>query len=78
MRGPETSPKDYPCPPQAEMQEMIKITQTITLKFEHVRVDLYDIKGKIYIGELTLTPESGIMDYFTNEGVEVAGHKNRK
>ena len=78
MRGPEASTKDYPCPPQAEMMEMIKIAQTIAQKFEHVRVDLYDIKGKIYIGELTFTPEGGIMDYFTNEGVEAAGHKARK
>lgn len=78
MRGPEASTKDYPCPPQTEMQEMIKIAQKIAQKFEHVRVDLYDIKGKIYIGELTFTPEGGIMDYFTNEGVEAAGHKDRK
>lgn len=78
MRGPEASTKDYPCPPQAEIQEMITIAQTIAQKFEHVRVDLYDIKGKIYIGELTFTLEGGIMDYFTNEGVEAAGHKDRK
>lgn len=78
MRGPEASTKDYPCPPQAEMQEMIKIAQTIAQKFEHVRVDLYDIKGKIYIGELTFTPEGGIMSYFNNQGIEAAGYKMRK
>lgn len=78
MRGPEASMKDYPCPPQTEMQEMIKIAQMIAQKFEHVRVDLYDIKGKIYIGELTFTPEGGIMDYFNNEGVEAAGHRHKE
>ena len=56
---------------------MIKIAQTIAQKFEHVRVDLYDIKGKIFIGELTFTPEGEIMNYFTNEGVEAAGHKKK-
>lgn len=67
MRDPEVSTKDYPCPPQTEMHKMIKIAQKIAQKFEHVRVDLYDIKGKIYIGELTFTSEGGIMNYFNNQ-----------
>lgn len=75
VKGPEASTKDYPCPPQTELQEMINIAHTIAQKFEHVRVDLYDIKGKIYIGELTFTPEGGIMDYFNNIGIDAAGHK---
>lgn len=77
MKGSEASTKDYPCPPQAEMKEMIKIAQTIAQKFEHVRDVLYGIKGKIYIGELTFTPEDEIMDYFTNERVEAAGYKKK-
>lgn len=75
MRGPEASAKDYPCPPKEELQQMIDIAKQIAQRFEHVRVDLYDIQGKIYIGELTFTPEGGIMDYFNNKGVEAAGHK---
>ena len=74
MRGPEASTKDYPCPPKEELQEMIHIAEQIAQRFEHVRVDLYDIQGKIYIGELTFTPEGGIMDYFNNKAVEAAGH----
>lgn len=56
------------------MKKMTDIAQLIAKKFEHVRVDLYAIGDKIYIGELTFTPEGGIMSYFTNKAVEAAGH----
>lgn len=78
MRGPEASTKDYPSPPKEELQEMIDIAQQIAQRFEHVRVDLYDIQGKIYIGELTFTPEVGILSYFNNKAVDAAGHKLRR
>jgi hypothetical protein len=32
-----------------------------------VRVDLYEIKDKIYFGELTFTPAAGVCSYYTDE-----------
>lgn len=37
------------------LTEMISIA-----KFRFHRVDLYDVKGKIYLGELTFYPASGM------------------
>lgn len=55
--------------------EMIKIAETIAKQFTHVRVDLYSLpSGKIYIGELTFTPQGGIMSYFTNSAIKALGH----
>lgn len=39
--------------------EMVKIVETLSKDFDHVRVDLYNVKGKIYFGELTFTNGGG-------------------
>lgn len=39
--------------------EMIKVANELCSKFPFVRVDLYNVDGKIYFGELTFTPAAG-------------------
>ncbi len=41
-------------------EEMINIAERLSKDFKFVRVDLYNINGKIYFGELTFTPRGGI------------------
>jgi hypothetical protein len=41
------------------LKEMIKIAKNLSKDFEYVRVDLYNVDGKIYFGELTFTHGSG-------------------
>lgn len=53
---------------------MLEISKAIAEKFPHVRVDLYDSGDRIYFGELTFTPQGGIMSYFTNEALAILGH----
>ena len=43
--------------------------------FPQVRVDFYDIEGKIYFGELTFTSLGGMMNYFTQEALNDMGEK---
>lgn len=38
---------------------MIKLSEQLSKKIPFVRVDFYDINGKIYFGELTFYPGSG-------------------
>ena len=38
---------------------MIDIAKVLCVGFPHVRVDLYNIDGKIYFGEMTFTNGSG-------------------
>ena len=40
-------------------EKMLDIAQTLSQGFPHVRVDLYNIDGKIYFGEMTFTNGSG-------------------
>lgn len=46
--------------------EMLKIAEILSKDFIHVRVDLYNVEGKIYFGELTFTTAAG-MGKFTDE-----------
>ncbi len=49
--GPIEKPKNY--------DKMIKIAETLSKDFSHVRVDLYNENGRIYFGELTFTTAAG-------------------
>lgn len=40
--------------------KMIEICEKLSAKFDFVRIDLYNLDGKIYFGELTFTPAAGI------------------
>ncbi len=52
---------DYPLKKPENWDEMVKIAENLADKFPFVRVDLYNIKGKIYFGEMTFTPAKGTL-----------------
>ena len=47
----------------SNFDEMIQIAKILSKDFPHVRVDLYNIDGKIYFGELTFYNGSGYKGY---------------
>lgn len=47
----------------ANIDEMIQVAERLSSEFPHVRVDLYNVNGKIYFGELTFFNASGYMEY---------------
>ncbi len=62
---------DIPKPKNFEM--MIDIANTLSKGFSHVRVDLYNVDGKIYFGEMTFTNGSGLDPIIPNEYDKVLG-----
>ena len=44
------------------LSEMEKIVEVLGKSFQFVRVDLYNVHGKIYFGELTLWSAGGIIN----------------
>lgn len=42
------------------LNEMLSVAKKLSEDFEYVRVDMYNIDGDIYFGELTFTPFSGL------------------
>lgn len=51
--------RDISIPKPQNFDVMLKIARKLSEGFPHVRVDLYNIDGKIYFGEMTFTNGSG-------------------
>lgn len=47
--------------------EMVELAEKLSMKIPFVRVDFYEILGKIYFGELTFSPGSGFEEFSPNE-----------
>lgn len=62
---------DVPCPRM--FSEMKKIARDLCKPFQYVRVDLYQVGGKVYFGELTFFPAGGAPDFIPAEYDEVVG-----
>ncbi|SEF75293.1 TupA-like ATPgrasp [Butyrivibrio sp. Su6] len=56
-------------------EKMIELAEKLSEGFSHVRVDLYNINGKIYFGEMTFTTGSGFFKYDPEEFDEIIGEK---
>ncbi len=54
-------PTTIPAP--ENLDTMIAAANRIAKDFPFVRVDFYDNYGKVYLGELTFTPEACLLDY---------------
>ena len=53
--------------------QMMLIAEKLAKPFPVVRVDLYNIGGKIYFGEMTFTSLGGLMDFYTDEFQKMCG-----
>lgn len=45
------------------LEQMVGIAETLGKDFGFVRVDLYEVDGQVYFGELTFTPSAGYMPF---------------
>ena len=52
-----------PIPRPEHLEEMLDIARCLSRGIPHVRVDLYNISGRIYFGELTFFHMSGLMPF---------------
>lgn len=50
---------DYDAPEPPNLSEMLSVASKLSAGLGFVRVDLYNLAGKIYFGELTFTPLAG-------------------
>lgn len=63
------------CNKPENLEEMNEIAEKLSDIFPFVRVDLYNIEGKIYFGELTFTPCGGLITIQSDEAQKVLGDK---
>lgn len=59
-------PQDYSViyPKPDNLEEMLQIARKLSAGFKHVRVDLYNVEGRIFFGELTFFHGAGTDEYF--------------
>lgn len=55
------------------LELMLEYAAKLAEDFEFVRVDLYDTGEKVFFGELTFTPQKGIVSYFSNRAAKIMG-----
>ncbi|AOY52888.1 ATP-grasp fold amidoligase family protein [Clostridium perfringens] len=55
------------------LNEMIKISKDLSSEFEHVRIDFYEVDGKLYFGEMTFFTASGTGKFNPEEYDKILG-----
>lgn len=58
---------ETPYPEPVNFQEMLNVARKLSADFPFVRVDLYNVEGKIYFGELTFYPWTGYVQFTPDE-----------
>ena len=72
IRGKE-APEGFTMPRPENIDKMFELAATLSKGFPFVRVDLYNIKGSIYFGEMTFYPASGLDEKLLAETDEYFG-----
>lgn len=62
-------------PKPKSLQQMLEIAAKLSAGFPQVRVDLYEVDGKPYFGEMTFSSNYGMMDFYTQQYQEYLGSK---
>lgn len=62
---------DVPKPKQ--LDRMIEIASELSKGFPEVRVDFFEIDGKLYFGELTFASQCGYINYYTQDFLDDLG-----
>lgn len=65
--------RDEPIPEPVNLELMLETAEKLAASFPVVRVDLYNIDGRIVFGEMTFTSLGGFMDFYTDEFLLMTG-----
>jgi hypothetical protein len=74
-KGDEFLPDDFTLEKPKNLDEMIEVATKLADPFPYVRIDLYNIDGCVYFGEITLSPNSGFDSDLTYEADMLLGNK---
>ena len=60
------------------LDEMLKVASILSKDLKYARIDLYEVRGRVLFGEITLTPMGGILNSLTPEALKLMGEEIRK
>lgn len=66
-------PHGKPLEQPAELEQMLRMAETLSEGFPFLRTDFYCVKGKVLVGELTLYPASGFLPFVPEQYDELFG-----
>lgn len=64
-----------PIPKPVHLEQMLQAAKTLSEGHPLVRVDFYEVDGKVYFGEMTFTSAGGCQDYYSPEFLREIGNK---
>lgn len=67
-------PTDKRLPRPITLDKMLDAAARLSKGFPQVRVDFYEVDGKLYFGEMTFTSSAGINGFYTKEFLLELGH----
>lgn len=67
--------EDFPIHKPDNFAEMLEVARKLSAGLAYVRVDLFNIKGKVYFGEFTFVPAAGYLKFITEDWDERLGSK---
>lgn len=68
------APEGFKPPKPENVDEMVRIAEDLAKPFPVVRMDFYDVDGKIYFGEFTFFESGGFDKGYTYEGQNIVGN----
>lgn len=66
---------DAELPRPVSLDEMLKFAADISKDFPQLRLDMYEVDGKPYFGEMTFTSNAGFMNFYTRDYMLELGEK---
>ena len=60
-------------PKPETLPQMLDAAAKLSEGFPEVRVDFYEVKGRLYFGEMTFSSQMGMMEYFTDAFLKTLG-----
>ena len=72
IRNGHPNASNYPSKPLM-FEEMKELAKNLSQGIPHVRVDFYEVNGKVYFGELTLSHWSGFVKFEPEEWDTILG-----
>lgn len=70
-------PADRPIPRPHSLKQMLRAASLLSKGFPEVRIDLYEVDGKPYFGEMTFTGAGGYITSYTKEFLNILGAKTK-
>lgn len=71
----KNAPEDFTLPKPENYEKMFELAEKLSSPYYFARIDLYNINGRIYFGEITLCPNSGFDANILDETDRLFGEK---